>query len=715
MSDPGFKLIKYPSPYSNFTVNSQVSAISEVPGSVGWADLKKSEFLFDMKLKATNPATNAEVFYPCTFGKRGKKVGVEGLITQSQVRSASGLFFERNNVNVVNQVYNLTESRGTDDDRSLFGGSVGRNFGYSKQNLMPDTPFLVYDTPSSSNAVITASATTRNAEVPMPWSVIDPQGQMSEYPFLASGKTVYTIELVKPGDPNPVDLVEMPVNVATLDNITAVGSLIGIAAAPLVTERQASEFNNPPLVGQIIQFVGNQSTSGFLTPGIMEYVEIATVAVVGGVYSITVVGGITTATATEVVNGASMFWGSRIDIGSGLGAYKADNFTAGPFANTGVLGTATDPIVFTDFYLQNVKTNFDLCPFYVGAPIFYRAIQPTGAVATVSAIVAGGTGYVDALAVATTSPGGGTGLTVNTTTAGGAVTAVAIAAAGTGYKVGDTVTITGGGADATFTIATLTNATVQLQSYATVETVTRNGNNLELIVSQGDPMTLNNVFLDVVDVYVSFADHTDGGLLFLPSWTINRVIPRVHQLQFNNQEYSEKMKALAQGYSSFLVVENVQTFTKAAGTFVSDTLQIPGQCLAAALLSPENNGFRSSFSNATSYNYNWDNKFMFIPNDVPVGSAQNTGRTLYNYLLKKYYKSINRVLRKYDGPYLDYVANGGFLDTDSFFPMICPFVPQYQTLNFTLKSSTDMTEKRYYLVSHHTRELMMTSKGITLM
>lgn len=713
MSDPGFKLIKYPSPYSNFTVNSQVAAISEVPGSVGWADLKRSEFLFDMKLKATNPATSAEVYYPCTFGKRGKKCGPEGLIVQTQVRSASGLFFQRNNVNVVNQLYNLTDSRGTDDDQSLFGNSVSRNYGYSKQNLMPDTPFLVYDTPSSANAVITESATTRNAEVPMPWSVIDPQGQMTEYPFLAAGKTVYTIDLVTSGDPNPVSLVEMPVNVATLANVTAIGNLIGITGAPLVTLRQASQFENPPLVGQIIQFVGNQSTSGFSVAGIMEYAEIESVAIVGGVYSITVQGGISTNDATEVVNGASIFWGSRIDVREG--AYKAADFVAGPFANTGVIGTATNPIVFTDFYLQDVKTNFDLCPFYVGAPVFYRCIQPIGAVATLGAITAGGTGYVNAVGVATTSPGGGTGLTVDTTTAAGAVTAVAINAAGTGYTVGDTITITGGGADATFTIATLTDTTVQLQSYATVTTVTRNGNDLQLVVTQDDPITLNNLFLDVVDTYVSFTDHTDGGALFQTSWTINRVIPRVHQLQFSNEEYSMKMKALAQGYSSFLLTENVQTLTKDAGTYVSDTLQIPGQCVAAAILSPENNGLRSSFSNATSFNYNWNNKYLFIPSDVPVGSAQTTGRTLYNYLLKKYYSSINKVMRKYDGPYLDYLANDNFQDTGSFFPMICPYIPDYQTLNFTLKSTTDMTAKRYYIVSHHTRELMMTSKGITLM
>ena len=65
----------------------------------------------------------------------------------------------------------------------------------------------------------------------------------------------------------------------------------------------------------------------------------------------------------------------------------------------------------------------------------------------------GGTGYVAANNVATTTTGAGAGLTVNTTVSSGAVTSIVIGnAAGTGYLNGDLITVTGGGANAVFRI-----------------------------------------------------------------------------------------------------------------------------------------------------------------------------------------------------------------------------------------------------------------------
>jgi len=63
----------------------------------------------------------------------------------------------------------------------------------------------------------------------------------------------------------------------------------------------------------------------------------------------------------------------------------------------------------------------------------------------------GGTGYVNAVAVATTG-GSGAGLTVDTTTLNGAVQTIVVNAAGTGYLNGDLITITGGGANSVFRI-----------------------------------------------------------------------------------------------------------------------------------------------------------------------------------------------------------------------------------------------------------------------
>tara|TARA_B110000902_G_scaffold86503_1_gene102683 strand:- start:462 stop:1001 length:540 start_codon:yes stop_codon:yes gene_type:complete len=63
----------------------------------------------------------------------------------------------------------------------------------------------------------------------------------------------------------------------------------------------------------------------------------------------------------------------------------------------------------------------------------------------------GGTGYANAVAVATTG-GSGAGLTVDTTTLSGAVQTIVVNAAGTGYLNGDLITITGGGANSVFRI-----------------------------------------------------------------------------------------------------------------------------------------------------------------------------------------------------------------------------------------------------------------------
>jgi len=63
----------------------------------------------------------------------------------------------------------------------------------------------------------------------------------------------------------------------------------------------------------------------------------------------------------------------------------------------------------------------------------------------------GGTGYVNAVAVATTG-GSGAGLTVDTTTLNGVVETIVGNSAGTGYLNGDLITITGGGANAVFRV-----------------------------------------------------------------------------------------------------------------------------------------------------------------------------------------------------------------------------------------------------------------------
>lgn len=63
----------------------------------------------------------------------------------------------------------------------------------------------------------------------------------------------------------------------------------------------------------------------------------------------------------------------------------------------------------------------------------------------------GGSGYSNNTGVATTG-GSGSGLTVDTTTSGGAITSFDVNAGGINYKPGDIITISGGNANAKFRI-----------------------------------------------------------------------------------------------------------------------------------------------------------------------------------------------------------------------------------------------------------------------
>jgi hypothetical protein len=82
-----------------------------------------------------------------------------------------------------------------------------------------------------------------------------------------------------------------------------------------------------------------------------------------------------------------------------------------------------------------------------------------------------GTGYTTATGVATTSAGGGTGLTVDITDTAGVITAIAINNAGTGYEVGDTITIVGGSTPEILTVTAVTYANPAINATPLIDTL----------------------------------------------------------------------------------------------------------------------------------------------------------------------------------------------------------------------------------------------------
>ena len=101
---------------------------------------------------------------------------------------------------------------------------------------------------------------------------------------------------------------------------------------------------------------------------------------------------------------------------------------------------------------------------------------------------AGGSSYVTATGVATTTNGSGTGLTVDIVADGGSITSIAINAPGSGYAVGDTITVSGGGNDGGGSIGTVRGgvATVAVAAagsgYVSGDTVTIAGGGADATV-----------------------------------------------------------------------------------------------------------------------------------------------------------------------------------------------------------------------------------------
>jgi hypothetical protein len=131
--------------------------------------------------------------------------------------------------------------------------------------------------------------------------------------------------------------------------------------------------------------------------------------------------------------------------------------------------TFTDTDV-TTHRIDTVGHGFDDLAYYADNGgfdnVYIGGVTPTGFTANGL-----GTGYTTATGVATTSAGGGTGLTVNITDTAGVITAIVINNAGTGYEVGDTITIVGGTIPEILTVTAVTYANPAVNATPLIDTL----------------------------------------------------------------------------------------------------------------------------------------------------------------------------------------------------------------------------------------------------
>ena len=174
---------------------------------------------------------------------------------------------------------------------------------------------------------------------------------------------------------------------------------------------------------------------------------------------------------------------------------------------------------------------------------------------------AGGSSYVTATGVATTTSGSGTGLTVDIVADGGSITSIAINAPGTGYAVGDTITVSGGGNDGGGTIGTVRGgvATVAVAAagsgYVSGDTITIAGGGADATV---DVATVTDTAITISQV----KDWYTNTLIPGTSLTLGAIGPRPGTSQYAAEagvSYDEMHLAAIDGDS---VVERILYVSK---------------------------------------------------------------------------------------------------------------------------------------------------------
>lgn len=392
------KLRRYHAQESNFAKGGRLRTEINVPADAGFVDLTQSKVILDMHMVPQQGST--DVLLPVTFGNQ-QLVGAQALIRNAAaISQAGGMLNEKRHQNVLHANLDFYQkSRAQEDQESLFGNSTNANYGVDRMNLLPDNPFIVWKKPSALSgaaATVTELAVTRRAEIPVAWKHIDAFGAtMSQFPMLMTGGMQYRVEFEDQMD--VVYPARMPFSAGEpCDNRSAVGSVLGSAAAPLTLTKTTANYFRAPQQGDIVCAYFIQTTTG---SGSYKYPaasganssgldEIASVATAGGKYVVTLKNGFATTAATEACQGITLFYCSASEmLGNGLFPLPIDAAMTG--ATGDVFGSAAAPLQFGKNTAGGVQTSkpddavtldsLNTIPWYVGAPVTFTAVGGTTA------------------------------------------------------------------------------------------------------------------------------------------------------------------------------------------------------------------------------------------------------------------------------------------------------------------------------------------------
>ena len=370
------KIRRYISDKSNFlsTDPAPLTAIN-IPGSIGFSDLTQSRVILDMEVHAYEPTLapsggnfanpDLEVKIPCTFGRGGQMIGAQSIIRNSKVRSRNfGLLNEQRHQNVISSNFDwYLKSRAKEDTMSTFGNSTSRNFGIGWKDLLPQTPFFSYDgtRPIDLATQATTVASTRRADIPIPWKHVDQLATISQFPNVAVNDIRYELEF-EPQIQVMFPAV-MPTQYELIEDITEVGGFVGNDTNPLITVRRGAEFNRLPKVGDFVSiyYAEDPTVSDAVAQPLHDAYIISVTGTDATQLSIVLDNPITV-TASNIAVAVRMFYGD-----APRPFYRVENATA---PASGLLGDLNSPLSVLDVY-NSVTALADQaqCPFYVGCPV----------------------------------------------------------------------------------------------------------------------------------------------------------------------------------------------------------------------------------------------------------------------------------------------------------------------------------------------------------
>lgn len=649
------KLLRIPANESAFTQTGRIKTELNVPSSVGIVDLTQSKVVLDMHvdvLQGTNP-----VLLPTTFGNQEQVGGPHVLIRNSSMTSQNhGQLTEKRNRNVIHantQYY--TKSRAQEDEQSLIGSSVTQNVGVDRMNLLPDSPFFLAKKSTSltnAAAAVTEAAVTRRAEVTVPYNCVDALGAISQFPFVAVGDC--TLKLEFENQISSVAPCRMPFAAGEpADNRSAVGSLLGSAAAPITLTKTVANYFRPPRQGDIATAYFLQTTTGassFRYPGTADpganpglacgLDEILSVAIVGGKYVVTLKNGFATTAATEACQSIIFFYCSASEL-QGNGAFPIAYDVAMTGGTGDTYGSVSSPIVFGKNLLGGIQTSkyngdvtvdaLQTIPWYVGAPV--------------------------------------------------------------------TFTVAGGGA-----------AVAISQVETTIASVTVNGDNVEIVLT--DPFD-GTATSGATRAWCSLAYRDSlAGTKFACNWTIDEVYLELVKIQLTPMQMQNAMKSLANLELPFYDEYLIQRSCPDQATAHTEVIEVPANSVSLTALTPQNLTYVSGFDGVNSYRWSLDGKNLTNQN-ITCGSAATNQRALHNYFLKNYYANLGQPLKRYDAPRFDY-NNTDDKATHAMFPVVLPNRPVPSIVQLQLFADTPMAGKVIYYVATRQRVLKIAGGKVTV-